>query len=274
MTLLSLPKTVALKPDELLSSWLTRVAATNYCEPSELLLHLGIEGRHVAALDFALDAPTAEKIAFAARAKAETVQSSTFQEMTQNEAFLTAQFAFQSCPVCSERGVELKHWRRVWSFDCLVCGARLLPTLAQPEGTSVPEKLLRRARRGAWLLEQAVQSKSTAYIRRSMRVVTFARALLDDREDAAFALQSFKLEIRLRCLAAIAVVQKRPLVKAAKIVAQADALARVALLRTYQNEPRLLAVVDRLVARGVGNSDTQISQLKAKNCVQRAVSRL
>ena len=48
------------------------------------------------------------------------------------------------------------------------------------------------------------------------------------------------------CLAAIAVVQKRPLLKAALFATGIDDFARVALLRTYQKDDRLLVTVDRI----------------------------
>ncbi|CAN7674018.1 hypothetical protein LJR231_005386 [Phyllobacterium sp. LjRoot231] len=57
---------------------------------------------------------------------------------------------------------------------------------------------------------------------------------------------SFNPDIRLFCLAAIAVVQKRPLIKAALFATGIDDFARVALLRTYQKEAPLLVTVNRI----------------------------
>ncbi len=105
-----LPKTVTPLADELLSGWLTRLAVTNHCEVDELLAHIGVDTRQAAMLDFdvEVDATTAEKISIAARVAAETVQSLAFGTMTQTEALMTAQVAFQSCPDCSRRGIALK----------------------------------------------------------------------------------------------------------------------------------------------------------------------
>jgi hypothetical protein len=93
-----LPKTVTPLPDELLSGWLTRLAVTNHCEVDKLLAHIGVDTRQVAMLDFEVQvaATIAEKISIAARVTAETVQSLTFGTMTQDEAPMTAQVAFQS----------------------------------------------------------------------------------------------------------------------------------------------------------------------------------
>ena len=57
-----LPKTVAPLPDELLSGWLSRLAAANYCDDAELLAHIEVNITHGTALDFSSDAATAEKI--------------------------------------------------------------------------------------------------------------------------------------------------------------------------------------------------------------------
>lgn len=255
MTPRPLPKTVAPLPDELLSGWLARLAAANYCEVGELLAHVEIDARHAVTLDFELEAGAAERIAAAARVDPETVQPLTFLELTQSEALPTAQIPFQSCALCAKRGIALKHWRRVCSFGCQLCGTTLLPILAKPVAP-MSEKLLRRARTGAELLEQAAWSSSSAYLRRAKRAVTFAMALKNVRGDPAFALQSPMPTVRFFCLAAIAAAQTRPLLKAAMCTAGADGFARVALLRAYEKEPRLLAAVDRIAARTARSAGT------------------
>lgn len=246
-----LPKTVTPLADELLSGWQTRLAVTNHCEVDELLLHIGVDPRTVAILDFDVEvaAADAEKISIAASVTAETVQSLTFGAMTRTEAMMTAQVAFQSCPDCSRRGIALKQWRQVWAFDCQICGARLLSNLIKTDGNRFSENLVHRARSGAGLLEGAVRSNCSNKLRRAMRAVTYANALKAARTDAAFALQSPRPDVRLFCLAAIDVAQSRPLVKAALFSTDLDGHARVALLRAFEKEPRLLAAVDRIVLR-------------------------
>ncbi|OJF94431.1 hypothetical protein [Pararhizobium antarcticum] len=140
-------------------------------------------------------------------------------------------------------------------FDCQICGTQLNSILIKPDGNHISEKLLRRARRGAGLLESAVLSNCAVRLRRAMRAVTFAKALKSVRADSAFALQSPRPDVRLFCLAAIAVAQSRPLVKAAMFSTGIDGHARVALLRAFETEPRLLAAVDQ-IARRKGSSRT------------------
>ena len=256
MTPRPLPKTVTPLSDELLSGWLTRLAVTNHCEVDELLAHIGVDTRQAAMLDFdvEVDAATAAKISIAARIGSETVKSLCFGAMTETEALMAAQVAFQSCTDCARRGIALKHWRHTWAFDCQICGAQLNSILIKPDGNNISEKLLRRARRGAGLLESAVLSNCAVRLRRAMRAVTFAKALKSVRADAAFALQSPRPDVRLFCLAAIAVAQSRPLVKAAMFSTGIDGHARVALLRAFETEPRLLAAVDQIARRKRKNS--------------------
>lgn len=119
----------------------------------------------------------------------------------------------------------------------------------KPDGNQISEKLVRRARSGAGLLGSAVRSNSANELRRAMRAATYAKALKSVRADAAFALQSPRPDVRLFCLAAVAAVQSRPLLQAAMFSTGIDGNARVALLRTFEKEPRLLAAVDLIVLR-------------------------
>ena len=244
-----LPKTVAPLPDELLSGWLSRLAAANYCDDAELLAHIEIDTTHGTSLDFNIDAAAAYKISDAARTDPDVVQSLTFPIMTPLETLLTARVPFQSCQECSRRGLSLKHWRRAWAFDCQVCGTRLVQTLGKPSGEQMPEKLINRARNGAARLEYAARLRSPKQLRRAMRAVTFAMSLKAFRGETLFALQSHRPEVRLFCLAAIAAARSHPLAKAAIVSFAIDDFARVAFLRAFEKEHRLLAAVDHIAQR-------------------------
>lgn len=248
-----LPKTVAPLPDELLSGWLSRLAAANYCDDAELLAHIEIDTTHGTSLDFNIDAAAADKISDAARTDPDIVQSLTFPIMTPSETLLTARVPFQFCQECSRRGLSLKHWRRAWAFDCQVCGTRLVPTLGKPSGERMPKKLINRARNGAARLEYAARLGSPKQLRRAMRAVTFAMSLKAFRGEPLFALQSHRQEVRLFCLAAIDAARSRPLVKAAISSSYIDDYARVALLRAFEAEPRLLAAVELIAQRRARN---------------------
>ncbi len=258
MTLRPLPKIVVPVADELLSGWLARLASFNHCDLVDLLAHVGIDSRYVDVLDFELEESAAVIIAAVARADFELVQSLTISAATPLEAEMTAQFPFQKCPVCSVHRVALKHWRRAWSFDCLVCGANLIPTMPRPDLVSTSAKTLRRARIGARLLEGAVKANNARQIHRAMRGVAFAVAVTRFRGSSIAALQGFNPEVRITCLAAICAVQKKPLLKAARIRAKVDDFAKASLLKAYGKEPHLLAAVGRIADRrsqGVSSAD-------------------
>ncbi|KEO55265.1 hypothetical protein TP2_15850 [Thioclava pacifica DSM 10166] len=108
---------------------------------------------------------------------------------------------------------------------------------------------MRRARGRAGLFEQAATSIGSVDLRRAMRAARFAMGIKKVRGDPAFALQRPRPDVRLFCLAAIAMARKRPLVKAAMFSTGIDGFARVALLAAFEKEPRLLAAVDRTVER-------------------------
>jgi hypothetical protein len=244
-----LPMSVTPVPDELLSGWLSRLAASNHCEVADLLVHIGIDARYAAALDHGIDMQDADRISAAARIEPAFVQSMTFAAMPEAEMRFIAQVPFQACPNCADGGLELRHWRRAWAFDCQMCGARLLPKADRRNSAAVSEKLIERARHGAGVLERVAMSGSARQLRRAMRAVTFAMGLKALRGDPFFALQRPQLNIRLFCLAAIASAQSRPLVKAALCSMNINVYARVALLRAYEKEPRLLASVDQIAQR-------------------------
>lgn len=246
MTCRPLPKTVAPLPDELLSGWLSRLAASNHCEVSELLKHLEIDARHVAALDYHIDVVAVDRISVAGRIDPVCVPSMTFAAISEAEMRLIAQVPFQACPACAVCGLSLKHWRRAWAFDCQVCGTRLLPLHVGQKGEAVSKRLVDRARKGAGVLERAAVSGGARQLRRALRAVTFAMGVQALRGDPAFALQSPRPNVRLFCLAAIAAAQSRPLAKAALFSMGVDDYARVALLHTYDKEHRLLATIDKI----------------------------
>ncbi len=258
MTLRPLPKIVAPVADELLSGWLARLANFNHCDLVDLLAHVGIDGRYVDVLDFGLEESAAVRIADVARTDFERVQSLTISAVTPLEAELTAQFPFQKCPVCSVHGVALKHWRRVWNFDCLMCGSQLIPNMTRPDMVKPSTKILGRARIGARLLEGAVKNNNVRQFHRAMRGVAFAVAVTRFRGSSIAALQGFNPEVRITCLAAICAVQKKPLLKAARIKAKVDGPAKASLLKAYSKEPHLLAAVSGITDRrlqGVSSAD-------------------
>ena len=138
-----------------------------------------------------------------------------------------------------------------------MCGAQLIPTMLRPDMVKPSIKFLRRARIGARLLEGEVKDNNARQIHRAMRGVAFAVAVTRFRGSALAALQGCNPEIRTTCLVATCAVQKKPLLKAARIVAKADGYAKASLLKAYSKEPHLLAAV-----RGIADRKAKWVQLR------------
>ena len=130
-----------------------------------------------------------------------------------------------------------------------MCGAQLIPTMTRPDTVKPSTTFLRRARIGALLLERAVKDNSARKIHRAMHGVAFAVAVKSFRGPPSAALLDFNPEIRIACLAAICAVQKKPLLKAAQIMAETDGYAKASLLKAYSKEPHLLAAVRGIADR-------------------------
>ncbi|WP_297774837.1 hypothetical protein [uncultured Roseovarius sp.] len=130
-----------------------------------------------------------------------------------------------------------------------------MQTLGKPGDEQISEKLVNRARCGAGMLECAARLGSPNQLRRAMRAVTFAMSKKAFCGDPSYALQNPKPEVRLFCLAAIAAARSRPLAKAAIFSSGIDAYERVALLRAFEKEPRLLAAVDHIAQRRARSID-------------------
>ncbi len=140
----------------------------------------------------------------------------------------------------------------------MICGTQLIPNMPRPDVISPSTKALRRARIGARLLEAAVKDNNVRQIHRAMRGVAFAVAVTRFRGSSIAALQDFNPEVRITCLAAICTVQKKPLLKAARIWARMDDFAKASLLKAYSKEPHLLAAVRGIADRrsqGVSSAD-------------------
>ena len=130
-----------------------------------------------------------------------------------------------------------------------MCGAQLIPTMLRPDIVKPSTKILRRARIGARLLEGAIKDNNARKIHRAMRGVAFAVAVTSFRSSPLAAVQDFNPEIRIACLVAICAAQKKPLLKAARIMAKADGYAKASLLKSYSKEPHVLAAVRRIADR-------------------------
>ena len=208
-----LPRVPAPYPDELFSSWLSRIARANFCTPRELIRYLGYRQTPEKLSD--LEGNDATRLLDCLR-----LSQKRFEEMLliENSAFpinCVSNENFQRCPAChrARPDITLRHWRYAWSVRCHDCGSWLRPISCEMD---ISEKLIMRAQVGAKFLEMAYLSEDKWQARRVQTAVTFAQAtLLRHRHTAVLANnRSHRYEL----LAVIGAAKTRPLIKAAVVL--------------------------------------------------------
>ena len=121
------------RPDELLSSWLTRHAAYYGVTRRRLLDHVGILSPSVEALDREITLGQQIMLAGYFRRQTFEIAAMSYERVRSNMRALTRPSApQQSCQACAEKaeradakGAIGKSWMQGWRITCRVCGARL-----------------------------------------------------------------------------------------------------------------------------------------------------
>jgi len=268
--------------DELLSSWVGRLASVNYCDVRELLQHVGLSNVSNSALDQDLPSVWVEALAVAGRVQTKMIREMALQISDKHASSFIAAQPFQDCPGCREaagnKGFELRHWRFAWSLDCKKCGNRLMPLyLGRAAKEPVTEQMIQKAGQGAKVLAGAVQTKNTKDLRRVQSALQFSTAYLCIHSPAP-VLFSGNYYDRLFCLAAISEVQNYPLAKAAWLIANSSFttqnridrafgshhLLRLKLIRLSEKAERFVFTKAQGAERLIGLSTNQISRPKTR----------
>ena len=121
------------RPDEVLSSWLTRHAAYYGVTRRRLLDHVGILSPSVEALDREITLGQQIMLAGYFRRQPFEIAAMSYETVRSNMRALTRPSApQQSCQACAEKaeradakGAIGKSWMQGWRITCRVCGARL-----------------------------------------------------------------------------------------------------------------------------------------------------
>ena len=121
------------RPDEVLSSWLTRHAAYYGVTRRRLLDHVGILSSSVEALDREITLGQQIMLAGYFRRQPFEIAAMSYETVRSNMRALTRPSApQQSCQACAEKaeradakGAIGKSWMQGWRITCRVCGARL-----------------------------------------------------------------------------------------------------------------------------------------------------
>lgn len=131
------------RPDELLSSWLTRHATYYGVTRRRLLDHVGILSPSVEALDREITLGQQIMLAGYFRRQPFEIAAMSYETVRSNmRALIRPSAPQQSCQACAEKaeradakGAIGKSWMQGWRITCRVCGARLTdeddPQMAQ-----------------------------------------------------------------------------------------------------------------------------------------------
>ncbi|PQV56089.1 TniQ protein [Defluviimonas denitrificans] len=241
VTLKALPRRPHPARDELLASWIGRLAKANHCSAEELCGYLGLgQGR---VPEHASDLRVADwvRLCAALQRTQDEITAMTLPDKMQHSVRCVSPHDFQYCPVCVERtpDIVLRHWRFAWSMTCEICGQTLA---TKRPAEAVSDRLLARAACGAQALKSAVATNDLRRLRR-MDLTLHVVSMLDVGRSASVI--SANERERLMALAAIGVGMTRPLLGAAIILRGNDRAVRE-LRRVFPRHRRVIERIRRL----------------------------
>jgi hypothetical protein len=126
----ALPLVTPPRGDELLSSWLTRIAQDYYITPRGLLTHMGLSSPSVARLDLTLTFTEAMTIGGFVRLPPDAIVGMTHARLPSDcQSLVRVRHPQQSCRRCGSQlkrdgaaGAVLKSWMQGWRVTCRACG--------------------------------------------------------------------------------------------------------------------------------------------------------
>ena len=197
--------------DELLSSWIRRLARANHCSVEDLCGYLGLVQGRVPESRNDLRQVNWARLCSAARRTRYEIEAMTPPDTSHLPVQCVSSNDFQRCANCASQtqGLVLRHWRFAWSLTCENCGRRLV---ARHPSDGLSDRLRLRAARGAAVLKTAVQTNDLRRMRRISR--TFDVLKIVGLEYPASLTSRCQLQ-RSEALAAVHVCATRPLLGAA-----------------------------------------------------------
>ncbi|MFP7675554.1 TniQ family protein [Marivita sp. S0852] len=227
--------------DELLSSWIRRLAQANHCSVEDFCGYLGLGQGRVPELMKDLRQVNWARLCSVVQRTQDEIEAMTLPDTTHLPMQCISHDDFQICESCRDQrpGVILRHWRFAWSLTCGNCGQTLV---ARHPSDGLSDRLRLRAARGAAVLKTAVQANDLRRMRRIGR--TFAVLKILGLEYPASFASRYKLQ-RSEALAAIEVCTNRPLLGAAILMCGNDR-AFWELRRAFPQHRRLMEKVRKL----------------------------
>ncbi|KGM86469.1 TniQ [Roseovarius mucosus DSM 17069] len=235
MTVRPLPFRPPPARDELLSSWIGRLAKANHCSAEELCGYLGLGQGRVPEHINDLGQVDWTRLCSAVQRTRDEIAAMSLPDTVHHAVRYVSRHDFQHCPGCTEQtpDLALRHWRFAWSLTCETCGQSL--AAKYPAG-AVSERLLARAARGAQALETAVVNNNLRRLRR-MELTLHVVSMLDVGRSASVI--SANERERSIALAAVDVGKTRPLLGAAIILRANDRTVR-GLRRAFPKHGRVI----------------------------------
>ncbi|MDX8354839.1 TniQ family protein [Cognatiyoonia sp. IB215182] len=158
MNLQPLPRRPVRRPDELLSSWIIRLAKANHCSVVELCGYLGLGRDQPPETHQELASADIARFCAIARLSPDELNDMVLVRQHDFPIECISYENFQQCPTCTntDPGLALRHWRLAWSMECEACGSELLPVWKTSEDdVQISAALSRRAHLGARRLKFA-----------------------------------------------------------------------------------------------------------------------
>ena len=129
----ALPLIAPPRADELLSSWLTRIAQDYYIPPRGLLTHMGLSSPSVERLDLTLTFAQAIAMSGFVRQPPDAIIAMTHTKLpTDCRTLVRVGYPQQSCRSCASQlkrdgaaGAILKSWMQGWRVTCRACGGAI-----------------------------------------------------------------------------------------------------------------------------------------------------
>lgn len=158
-----LPVIPPAEPDELLSSWLKRIAKVYVVRPHDLLAHMGLSSPSIERLDHDLSLAQAIVISGFVNRAPDDITRMTHTRLTLDcRPFLQFQRLHQRCPRCTTRqadteasGAILRSWMQGWRISGRACGSQLTDIAPRAPGgdDAIPDNILTDAYEGQRLFE-------------------------------------------------------------------------------------------------------------------------
>ena len=129
----ALPLIAPPRADELLSSWLTRIAQDYYIPPRSLLTHMGLSSPSLERLDLTLTFAQAIAMSGFVRQPPDAIIGMTHTNLPADcQTLVRVRHPQQACRSCASElkrdgaaGAVLKSWMQGWRVTCRACGAGL-----------------------------------------------------------------------------------------------------------------------------------------------------